>query len=340
MSEIIVEIGNSHEGSLGIAKSFVEMAKQANCQTVKFQMHIPEAEGMPNEPFRKIFSNQDETRQGYWKRVGFSEREWAILISFVHSLGLEFLCTPFSVEAAQWLFKNKAVKRWKVGSGDAVNFPLIDYLIHTNLPLIISTGLVSWEEILQLKSRLVDSGAWDRTTLLHCVSEYPVALGKVGLNLIDEIAGLGCSVGYSDHSGKLAPGLAAIAKGVSILEVHMAPHKLFFGPDTPASLTPREIAFLSQFNSDLELMKTSRIKKDDYFAVSETMRSIFRKGIYWSKDLNSGDVVKDSDLIYRKPVNGFDAKDFEKILGRKLLRDVTSHDPVSPLDFLDQGGPN
>jgi len=335
MTEIIVEIGNSHEGSLGIAKSFVNMAMQAKCQTVKFQMHIPEAEGMPDEPFRKIFSDQDETRQGYWKRVGFSEQEWSILISYVHSLGLEFLCTPFSVEAAQWLFENKAVKRWKIGSGDAVNFPLIDYLVQTELPLIISTGLVSWEEILQLKSRLVESGAWARTTLLHCVSEYPVPLEKVGLDLIDEIAKLGCSVGYSDHSGKLAPGLAAIAKGVSILEVHMAPHELFFGPDTPASLTPGDIVFLSQFNSDLELMKTSKITKDDYFAISETMRNIFRKGIYWSRNLNSGEKVKESDLIYRKPVNGYDAKDFEKILGRKLLRDVSSQSPVSSLDIMD-----
>ncbi len=334
MTEVIVEIGNSHEGSLGIAKSFVDMAKEANCQTVKFQMHIPEAEGMPNEPFRKIFSDQDETRQAYWKRVGFSEREWAILVSYVKSQGLEFLCTPFSTEAAQWLFDNKAVKRWKVGSGDAVNFPLIDYLANTNLPLIISTGLISWDEILQLKSRLVRLGAWERTTLLHCVSEYPVALEKVGLNLIDEISKLGCSVGYSDHSGKLAPGLAAIAKRVSILEVHMTPHELFFGPDTPASLSPSEVAFLTKFNSELEMINSSRITKDDYFLVSESMRSIFRKGVYWSRNMHSGETVAPSDLIYRKPVNGFDAKDFELILGKKLLRDTSSQNPVSPLDFL------
>lgn len=334
MTEVIVEIGNSHEGSLGIAKSFVDMAKKANCQTVKFQMHIPEAEGMPNEPFRKIFSDQDETRQAYWKRVGFSEREWTILVSYVNSQGLEFLCTPFSIEAAQWLFENDAVKRWKVGSGDAVNFPLIDYLVSTKLPLIISTGLVSWDEILQLKSRLVRLGAWDRTTLLHCVSEYPVALEKVGLNLIDEISELGCSVGYSDHSGKLAPGLTVIAKRVSILEVHMTPHELFFGPDTPASLSPNEIAFLTKFDSDLEIMSNSGITKDDYFLVSESMRNIFRKGVYWSRDINSGEKVAPSDLIFRKPVNGFDAKDFEIILGKELLRDVSSHNPVSPLDFL------
>jgi N-acetylneuraminate synthase len=334
MTEIIVEIGNSHEGSLGIAKSFVDMALKAKCQTVKFQMHIPEAEGMPDEPFRKIFSDQDKTRQDYWRRVGFSTEEWSILVSYVHSLGLEFLCTPFSVEAANWLFENNAVKRWKVGSGDAVNFPLIDYLVQTDLPLIISTGLVSWEEILLLKSRLVESGAWQRTTLLHCVSEYPVPLEKVGMNLIDELAKLGCSVGYSDHSGKLAPGLLALAKGVSILEVHMAPHELFFGPDTPASLNPSQIDFLNEFNLELELMRSQTITRDDYFSVSETMRNIFRKGVYWSRDLDAGEIVSESDLIYRKPVNGFDSKDFEKIIGRQLSRKVSNRSAVSELDFL------
>ena len=333
MTEIIVEIGNSHEGSLGVAKSFADMALAAKCKTVKFQMHIPEAEGMPDEPFRKKFSDQDENRQAYWKRVGFSEKDWLNLISYVNSLGLEFLCTPFSIEAASWLFSNDAVRRWKVGSGDAVNFPLIDYLVSTNLPLIISTGLVSWEEIQDLQSRLLKKGAWERTTLMHCVSEYPVGLEKIGLNLIDEISQLGCSVGYSDHSGKVAPGLAAIAKGVSILEVHMVPHNLYFGPDTPASLTPEEITMLNQFNEDLNKMNSAQISKDTYFETSETMRTIFRKGIYWARDIDSGHVVSGDDLIYRKPVNGYDVKDFEKIVGATLTRDVTSKEPVSSSDF-------
>ena len=71
-------------------------------------------------------------------KFNFSEKDWKNLIEHTKNSGLEFMCTPFSIEAAQWLFLNKAVKRWKVGSGDAANFPLIDYLISTNLPLIIA----------------------------------------------------------------------------------------------------------------------------------------------------------------------------------------------------------
>ena len=80
--EIIVEIGNMHEGSLGVAKSFVDMAKNVGIKTVKFQMHLAEAEGTPNEPFRIKFSDQDVSRQEYWRRINFSDASWKHLAEY------------------------------------------------------------------------------------------------------------------------------------------------------------------------------------------------------------------------------------------------------------------
>jgi len=331
--EIIVEVGNSHEGSLGVAKSFVDIAASAGAKIIKFQMHIPEAEGMPDEPFRKIFSDQDLTRQDYWRRINFSEKDWKNLIEHTKNSGLEFMCTPFSIEAAQWLFLNKAVKRWKVGSGDAANFPLIDYLISTNLPLIISTGLISWDEIILLKKRLVDQVAWDRTTLLHCVSKYPVKLEEIGLHLINEIRTLGCSVGFSDHSGQLNSALYALSLECSILEVHMVTHKKYFGPDTASSLLPEQIEFLCNFVKDLNIMKTNQPTKDTQFKEMEQMRKIFRKGIYWSRDVMVGETIKFSDLVFRKPVRILDSVDFEKVIGCTASKNVVKFTPVTFSDL-------
>ena len=330
--EIIVEVGNSHEGSLGVAKSFVDLAAEAGAKIIKFQMHIPEAEGMPDEPFRKFFSDQDSTRQDYWRRINFSENNWKILIEHTKNSGLEIMCTPFSIDAAQWLFSNKAVERWKVGSGDAVNFPLIDYLVSTNLPLIISTGLISWNEIIILKDRLVNQGAWGRTTLLHCISKYPVKFEEVGFQLINEIRALGCSVGFSDHSGHLNSALYALSLDCSIVEVHMVTHKKYFGPDTTSSLLPEQIEFLCQFAKDLNIMKNNRPTKDMQFKEMEQMRKIFRKGVYWSRDLPIGDIVKLNDLIFRKPVRGIDSVDFEKVVGRKISKEVFR---LTPVNFSD-----
>ena len=331
--DLIVEVGNTHEGSLGVAMSFVDMAKDAGAKCVKFQMHLAEFEGMQNEPFRKNFSSQDFSRQDYWKRVNFSFENWIKLATYVQNKELEFLCTPFSVEAANWLFENKLVKRWKVGSGDAVNFPLIDYLLTTNLPLIISTGLISWPEIEELKLRLSSKGAWTRTMLMHCISMYPTPLEKSSLNIIEDLKKLGCKVGLSDHSGNWRVALRAISIGIDALEVHLTPHRKYFGPDTPASLLPGEIKEILDVAHAWKVLDSNPGKKNEIFTEASDLRKIFRKGIYWKNDLDIGKIIEFNDLIFRKPVEIFDSKDFEKILGRRLKKSVKSNLAVDQEDF-------
>ena len=331
--DLIIEIGNSHEGSLGIATSFVDMVRNTGANCVKFQMHLAEYEGMPNEPFRKNFSLQDASRQEYWRRVNFSEKNWKSLSQYTKETGLEFLCTPFSIEAAQFLYENKLVERWKIGSGDAVNFPLIDFLVSTKMPLIISTGLISWHEIIELKNRLCYLSAWETTTLMHCISMYPTPIEKSSLNLIAELKTLGCRVGLSDHSGNWKIPLKAISMGIDTLEVHMTPHKQFFGPDTVASLLPEEIRTIKEVWDDWLVLENTPGSKDLIFSDSHRMGVLFRKGIYWSKNCKSGDIADLSNIKFRKPVASIDSKNFESILGRKLRTDVLENSPVNMEDF-------
>jgi len=332
--DIVVEIGNSHEGSLGIAQSFVDMAKSTGANVVKFQLHLAEFEGTPTEPFRKKFSLQDSTRQDYWKRVNFTPDQWIQIADYVRACGMEFMCTPFSQEAASFLFERGLVSRWKVGSGDAANFPLLDFLVNTKLPLIISTGLISWDEILVLRDFLISRKAWTRTTLMHCVSSYPVNLDKVSFNVITDLRSLGCRVGYSDHSGKLSVPLLATSMGIDCLEIHMTPHHLFFGPDTSSSLTPHEIKSLVEFYKDWSVIWNSPNPKSMLFEESKETARIFRKGIYWASNLQPGETVTISSVKFLKPLVGLDAMKYESILGRKVSRTVTSNDPVQESDFI------
>ena len=222
--DLIVEVGNAHEGSLGIATSFVDIVKSTGAKCIKFQMHLPEFESSENEPFRKKFSAQDKTRVDYWNRVSFSFEEWKYLVSYTKGADLEFLCTPFSVEAAKWLFENAEMQRWKVGSGEATNFPLLSFLAESKLPILISTGLVSWNELLKIREFLSARRAWERVTLMHCVSQYPTPLEFSALNLIDDLRKLDVNVGLSDHSGDVAVALRAKSIGVNTIEVHVTPH--------------------------------------------------------------------------------------------------------------------
>lgn len=326
--DLIVEIGNSHDGSLGIAKSFVEMVAETGAKTVKFQMHLAEHEGTKNEPFRKVFSAQDQTRADYWRRVNFTEAGWRDLIEFTHSLGLEFLCTPFSREAAELLLEMNAVRRWKVSSGDAPNLPFIDYLIETNLPIILSTGLVSWEEIVKIVDRFNSAKASSRLTMMHCVSMYPTPLEFSSINLINDLKQLGVRVGLSDHSGKISTALSGIAQGIETLEVHMVPHKQFFGPDTTSSLLPDEIRTILEISRDWEVLNSHPNSKEALFKESAPLRKIFRKGVYWSTSKKSGSQILLEDLKFLKPVEAVDAIDFEKFIGKDLGRNVESGNPL------------
>ncbi len=323
-TEVIVEIGNSHDGSLGMAKCFIDMAKSAGADVVKFQMHIAEFESSDLDDFRVQFSDQDRTRIDYWNRVAFTSEQWQLISNYCDSQDIEFLCTPFSIEAAEILTRMTSIKRWKVGSGDAVNFPLIDFLASTKLPLIISTGLISWGELQVLKDRLVRLGAWSRTTLMHCVSQYPTPLQNSGMNIIGELKELGCFVGLSDHSGNLSPSLMAISRGISLLEVHLTPHPLFFGPDVSSSLTTEQIRIISDFAHDVDLMEENPRSKDSLFEEASTTRKLFRKGVYWKSDLEAGTTIKYSDLTFLKPSQEIDSLDFEKVVGKVLTRPVTA----------------
>lgn len=327
--EIIVELGNVHEGSVGIAKSLIDMVALTGADIVKFQMHLAEFEGLPAEPFRVKFSDQDATRSEYWNRVNFSENHWRLLSDYSISKGLEFLCTPFSMQAAQSLLENTGIKRWKLGSGDASNFPLIDFLAGTNLPIIISTGLVSESEIEKLVLRLENLGIKESTVLMHCVSQYPTPLEKSSLHLIDYLKSTGCKVGLSDHSGLLATALYGLSRGVEILEIHLTPHALFFGPDISSSLETHEIQSIVDFRNSLKLIRSSdSLTRNDLYGDAESIRMIFRKGVYWAHDLEPGHIVTLNDLAFLKPCTDIDAIDFEQVLGKKLISKVFTKNPV------------
>ena len=331
--DIIVEIGNSHEGSLGIAKSFIDMAMHAGAKTVKFQMHMAEFEATSKEPFRVNFSSQDKTRKDYWNRVSFSKSQWTEISQYTNDLGLEFLCTPFSIEAAERLLDIGGIKRWKIGSGDAANLPLIDHLVDTKLPLVISTGLISWDEILFLRNRLIRLEAWNRTTLMHCVSAYPTELEWSSLNQIDELKKLGCNVGLSDHSGRISTALYAMRMGISTLEIHMSPHKLFFGPDTSSSLTPEQIRHLVDVSKDWNIIDSNPKSKNQLFDRVQDIRPIFRKGIYWKKQLSPGQMITYDDIAFLKPVVDVDSFYFEDFLGKRVSIQTQIGEPVHRNDI-------
>ena len=167
---IIAEIGQAHEGSLGILHSYIDAIANTGVNAIKFQTHIAEAESSLHEPFRVKFSYEDKTRFDYWKRMEFDIEQWKEIKNHCDKVGLEFMSSPFS-NAAVDLLENVGIKRYKIGSGEVNNLLLLEKIIKTKKPIIISSGMSSLEELDQTVAFLKLKKA--TFSILQCTTSYP-----------------------------------------------------------------------------------------------------------------------------------------------------------------------
>jgi len=320
-SFIIAEIAQSHEGSLGIAHSYIDAVAEAGADAIKFQTHMANYESTLDEPFRVAFSRQDKTRFDYWKRMEFLEEEWIELAKHAEKKGLIFLSSPFSIEAVN-LLKRIDIPAWKIGSGEFASNYLVEHISKTKKPILLSTGMSNYNEIKTMVERIEKLDL--EYAILQCTSSYPTKLEDVGLNVIEELRrDYNCPIGLSDHSGTVFPGIAALARKINILEIHVTFDKRLFGPDTSSSVTIEELNFLVKFKNAIYKMDQNPVNKDGMaIRLSET-RNIFSKSIATNKFIAKGTIIKEDMLIPKKPGTGIPFSERNKLIGKHLKNDVS-----------------
>lgn len=317
---IIGEVGNAHDGSLGLAHCFVDAIAQAGADAVKFQTHIAEAESSTDEPFRVQFSPQDASRFDYWKRLEFTADQWRGLADHARKRGLVFLSSPFSFEAADLLI-DCGVPAWKIASGELSNLPLIERLAASGLPLLFSTGMSDMNEVDGSVAIARDRGI--PFAVLQCTTSYPCPPELVGLGMLDTFRErYHCPVGLSDHSGTVFPSLAAATVGCDVLEVHVTLSREMFGPDVAASVTAAELAEIVRGVRFIERMRASQPSKDGLAREFAPLRAIFTKSVAVARDLSPGHVLTVADLAFRKPGSGIPAASRDTVVGKRLARPV------------------
>lgn len=330
-SLIIGEVAQAHDGSLGMAHSFIDVIADAGADAVKFQTHLAHAESTLREPWRVKFSRQDETRYDYWKRMEFTEEQWHGLASHARERGLIFLSSPFSKEAVD-LLSRVGMPAWKIASGEVNNIPLFEAIASLGLPILLSSGMSSIPEIDAAVSRV--RARQLPLVLMQCTTTYPSPPEKIGLNLITLFRDrYGCAAGLSDHSGTIYPSLAAATLGVTALEVHVTLSRSMFGPDVSSSVTPPEFKQLVEGVRFIERMRTHPIDKDQVSQNLEPVRRLFTKSIVARSDLKKGTVLTEELITLKKPGTGLGPEKWASILGRKLIRDVTADEMITEADL-------
>jgi N,N'-diacetyllegionaminate synthase len=318
---IIAEVAQAHDGSVNVAHAFIDSAAAAGADAIKFQTHIAAAESSPAEQWRVQFSKQDATRYDYWKRMEFTKDQWRGLKEHAESKGLLFLSSPFSLEAIE-LLSEIGIRAWKIASGEVRNEVLLERLIQTKLPILLSSGMSSWAELASTVERII--GARIPFLLMQCTSAYPCPPERVGLNLLPEMQErFGCEVGLSDHSGTIWPALAAVTVGAKVIEVHVTWDKTMFGPDTIASVTFAELKQMIDGIRFTEKMLSNPVDKEAEAAGMERMRKMFGQSLVAASDLAAGTILRAEHIATRKPLAGIPASEFSAVLGAKLRRNVS-----------------
>lgn len=319
---IIAEVGQAHDGSLGMAHSYIDVAAEIGVDAIKFQTHIASFESTLDDEFRVKFSLQDVTRFDYWKRMEFSLEQWAGLAEHARKRNLIFLSSAFSLQAVD-ILESIGMPAWKIGSGELSNERLLGAMCSTGKPILLSTGMSDFDSIERTVNFIKTQGS--DLCIFQCTSNYPVTLSNIGLNVMADLRErFDCPVGLSDHSGSIYPALAAMALDASLIEAHIVFDRRMFGPDASSSLIPDEFLCLTKARDAFHQMKSNPVNKDVIASNLSEMRSLFGRSVSLVADMPSGTILSLDILTLKKPGNGISEESMESLIGRRLKRNVSS----------------
>ena len=318
---IIAEIGNTHEGSLGLAKQFIKAAAECGVDAVKMQTHIFEAESLPCAPNPPYF--KDETRKEYFERTSFTLEQWKELKRYTQNdLKIDFFSSPFSLEAVD-LLEKVGMDIYKIASGEVNNIPLLEKIAKTKKSVLLSSGMSSWTEIDEAVQTLQLNGCED-LTVLQCTSEYPCPPEQSGLNVLDELKlrYKNIKIGYSDHTMGVAIPLAAVVKGATVIEKHFTLSQKMYDSDAMNSIEPEDFKRLVDEIRQIQIALSHNVDKDQKVRSLKDMKKTFEKSIVSRRSIKRLEIINERDLAFKKPGDGIPARDYNKILGKRIKKYV------------------
>ena len=321
---IIAEIGQGHKNSLKEAKKLIDLTASSGADIIKFQTHYADAESTYDEKFRKGFKFRHKTRFDYWKSCEFTKNEWRELKRYSNKKKLVFTSSPFS-EKAFFVLKSIGVNVWKIGSGEFYSDELINLILKTKNPIILSTGLSNWKEITKKVSLF--KKLKKNFVILQCTTQYPLPLKNVGMNIIYEMKKrFDCPVGLSDHSGSVFPSLLALSDDITqIIEVHVTKKNNKTNPDNSSSISFDQLAFICNYRDKLKILKNVKVNKDLVSQKLLSTRKLFTKSLALKEDLKKGRILKKKNLSFKKPGTGLGRSEMKKILGKKSKQNISKN---------------
>lgn len=324
---IVAEIGNNHEGSFSTAKKLINKASNAGVDAVKFQTFIPELYSHP----------LDFKRQKTLKNFQLSFNEFIELKKYSNKKNLYFISTPFDLISAKFLCKNSDAI--KISSGDNNFYPLIETCIKSKKKIIISTGLLIFDEIIKLinkiESKYGSTLVNNKIKLLHCVTGYPVKDEYANLRMIEKlkIRFKNIQVGYSDHTLGNEACLAAVTLGAKIIEKHFTLSKTFSDfRDHKLSADPLQLKKLVCGIRKIEKM-LGKVNKG-LAKIEKLDMKLYRRQPYASKNLNKDNILSINDINFLRPLKKVSFKDPCYFIGKRIKKNIKKDSLIKKSDIF------
>lgn len=318
---IIAEAGVNHNANLNLAFKMVDVALEAGVDVIKFQTAVPEevVTKFAKKAKYQINDKSKETQLEMTKKLHLPLNDYYKLVEYCELNNIKFATTAFDLISLDFILKLN-LPFLKIPSGEITNLPYLRKIRESNLPLIISTGMATIDEIEETLNVFKNDGKFSNSiTLLHCTTSYPTPVEEVNLKAMTTMRQkFNTEIGYSDHTLGIEVSLAAVALGATVIEKHFTLDKNLDGPDHKASLEPRELNKLVQGIRKVEKAFGTDIKKPTACEVENI--EIVRKSIVAKEKINKGDLFTWRNLTVKRPGNGISPMKWDSIINQVAKR--------------------
>jgi N-acetylneuraminate synthase/N,N'-diacetyllegionaminate synthase len=324
---LIAEIGGNHEGDFEYAKKLTELAIKADVDYIKYQIYSGDTLVNPIE---------SPVRNQHFKKFELGKEKYVELAEMCKKAGIGFMASVWNPEFVPWIDDYSDI--YKIGSGDFTAIPVIDYFISLKKPILLSTGLCSMAEVIEIVDYIKAADDYyqdpNHLAILQCTSMYPIPYDDANLNVMHTYSKkLNIPVGYSDHTEGSYALEIAVAMGAEILEFHFTDEregKEF--RDHKVSLKWDEVHDLIAKIGDIKKLQGSYEKTP--LPVEGDHVISFRRALYFNRDMNAGEVITDADIVTLRPNHGLDARAYHKVIGKKIIKSAKKFDRLNS-DTLD-----
>ncbi|MEQ8508620.1 MAG: N-acetylneuraminate synthase family protein [Rhodospirillaceae bacterium] len=319
---IISEAGVNHNGSPDLALELIKASAQSGADCVKFQTFRAERVAMEKAPkaaYQLEVTDSSESQIEMLKSLELPEESYPALIKACYDEGITFLSTPYNEEDVDFLVDIGA-PALKMASIHAAEPSMLRYAAKSGLPLIVSTGMATLEEVAIAVNTIRDAGN-DDFILLQCTTNYPAASSDANLRAIPRLAEeFNTLVGYSDHTQSETSAIAAIALGACVIEKHFTIDTNLPGPDQSTSLDSNALRHYVNIIREAE----SALGTGNKTPSPNEIRNIegMRRSIVVRHSLPKGHTLTDKDLILKRPATGIAASKWDAIVGLKTTAEI------------------